>query len=147
MTASHHRPRRRADAGNAPLELVILAPVIIMLIALVIAVGRISVATGAISAAARDAARQASISLSPAAAQAAALASADAALANDGLDCAPTVTPDLAGFAAPPGQPSTVTVTVSCTVPLADLTVPGMPGSKTLTAQFTSPIDPYRQRR
>jgi len=31
-------------------------------------------------------------------------------------------------------------------LPLADLLVPGMPGSKFLSASFTSPLDPYRGR-
>ena len=72
-------PSRRDDAGNAALELVILAPVILFLLGLVIAAGRTSVAQGSVAAAARDAARQASISLTPAAAQTAAMSSAQAA--------------------------------------------------------------------
>ena len=59
-------PSLRDDAGNAALELVILAPVILFLLGLVIAAGRTSVAQGSVAAAARDAARQASISLTPA---------------------------------------------------------------------------------
>ena len=37
-----------------------------------------------------------------------------------------------------------VTVTVVCQVPLADLAVPGLPGSTTVRASSTAPIDPYR---
>jgi Flp pilus assembly protein TadG len=48
--------RRDRDAGNAALELVILAPVILFLLGLVIAAGRTSVAQGSVAAAARDAA-------------------------------------------------------------------------------------------
>jgi hypothetical protein len=45
------------------------------------------------------------------------------------------------------GQPGQVTATVTCTVRLSDLTaVPGMPGSRTLTATFVSALDPYRAR-
>ncbi len=62
-----------ADDGNAALELLILAPVILALIGLVIAAGRTSVAQGSVDAAARDAARQASISLTAGAAREAAL--------------------------------------------------------------------------
>ncbi len=79
------------DDGNAPLELLILAPVILALIGLVIAAGRTSVAQGSVDAAARDAARQASISLTSAAARQAALSSANAALRADGLHCKPVV--------------------------------------------------------
>lgn len=143
------RIRSRAggrDAGNAALELVVLAPVLIFVLGLVIAAGRTSTAQGAVDAAARDAARQASISLTPAAAQAAALSSASAALGQDDLRCAPVVSVDTSQFSVPVGQPATVTATVTCNVRLSDLLVPGLPGSHTLTATFTSPLDPYRER-
>jgi Flp pilus assembly protein TadG len=140
------RPDR--EAGNAALELVILAPVVVLLIGLVIAAGRTSVANGSVAAAARDAARQASISRTPGAAMAAATSSAMAELAREGLDCtrAPDVNVQVAGFSTPVGQPATVSATVSCDVPLADLLLPGVPGSKLLTATFTSPLDPFRGR-
>jgi TadE-like protein len=139
--------RLASDDGNAALELLILAPVILALIGLVIAAGRTSVAQGSVDAAARDAARQASISLSPAAARQAALSSANAALRADGLHCTPVVRLSLQpGFSTPLGQAAHVSAAVSCTVPLSDLLVPGVPGSRRLTARFTSPLDPYRSR-
>jgi Flp pilus assembly protein TadG len=138
--------RRERDEGNAPLELVILAPVVFLLLAFVVAAGRTSIAQGSVAAAARDAARQASISLTPGTAQTAALSSAMTALGQDGLDCRPVVTVDTAGFGIPVGQPATVSATVTCTVSLSDLLVPGLPGSRTLTATFTSPLDPFRER-
>ena len=144
---SRKRTLAAADEGTAPFELLILAPVIMALIGMVIAAGRTSVAQGSVDAAARDAARQASISLTPAAARVAALASADAALRADGLRCKPVVTLDLEpGFSTPLGRPAQVSASVSCTVPLSDLLVPGVPGSRRLTARFTSPLDPYRSR-
>ena len=137
----------RADGGNAALELVILTPVILGLIGFVIAAGRTSVAQGSVDAAARDAARQASLAISPAAAQFAATSSAIAALRADGLDCKPVVSVNVAqAFATPLGQPAQVSAFVSCTVSLSDLLVPGIPGSRRLTARFTSPLDPYRSR-
>lgn len=136
----------RGDAGSAALELVVLAPVLLFVLGLVIAAGRTSMARGAVAAAARDAARQASISLTPAAAQTAALSSASATLSQDNLKCAPVVTVNTSQFSVPVGQPATVTATVTCTVRLSDLLVPGLPGSQTLTATFTSPLDPYRER-
>jgi Flp pilus assembly protein TadG len=138
--------RRDRDAGNAALELVILAPVILFLLGLVIAAGRTSVAQGSVAAAARDAARQASISLTPGAAQTAALSSARAALGQDGLNCDPVVTVNVSGFGVPVGEPANVQATVTCRVSLSSLVVPGMPGSKTLRATFSSPLDPYRGR-
>ena len=138
--------RRDRDAGNAALELIILAPVILILLGLVIAAGRTSVAQGSVAAAARDAARQASISLTPSAAQTAALSSARAALGQDGLTCDPVVTVNVSGFGVPVGEPANVQATVTCRVSLSNLVVPGMPGSKTLRATFQSPLDPYRGR-
>jgi Flp pilus assembly protein TadG len=135
------------DAGNAALELVVLAPVVLFLLGLMIAAGRTSIAQGAVDAAARDAARQASISLTPGAAEAAAQSSARAALSQDGLDCNPVVHVDTSQFnPAHVGLPATVTAKVWCRVPLSDLVVPGMPGSRLLSYQFTSPLDPFRER-
>ena len=147
MTPAHRRRALRSDSGNAALELVVLAPVLLAILGLVIAAGRTSVAEGAIQAAARDAARQASIALNPSAAQAAAQASAQAALREDGLDCDPVVNVNTAGFAAQPGQPAApVVATVTCSVPLASLYLPGLPGVRTMRAVFSSPLDVYRSR-
>jgi Flp pilus assembly protein TadG len=139
-----------AESGNAALELVILAPVIVLLICLVIAAGRIAIAQGSIDAAARDAARQASIARSPEAARLAALSSASAALAGDGLSCSPVpaiTTPELnVDFGVPLGTPVNVTVVVRCRLSLSGLVLPGLPGSLALSYQFSSPLDPYRGR-
>jgi Flp pilus assembly protein TadG len=141
------RRRPRAEDGSAALELVVLGPVLLAMLALIIAAGRTSIAQGAVDAAARDAARQASIALSPAAADAAARSSALAALRRDGLGCKPVITINTSGFATPAGQPALpVSVTVSCAVPLADLSLPGLPGTITMSSVFTSPLDQFRAR-
>lgn len=143
------------ESGNAALELVILAPVLLFIIGLIIALGRISTAANAVSDAARDAARQASLQLDPGSAIAAGQTTARAALAQDGLYCAPAPAVDvringtpggLPGFQAPPGQPAAVSATITCDVSLAQIIVPGLPGSRTITETFTSPLDPYRER-
>jgi hypothetical protein len=139
----------RDDRGVAALELLVIAPVILMLILLVIAAGRTSLAQGAVDAAARAAARQASIAPTVGAAQQAADAGAAAALRADGLDCQPTVTlPGLdRAFGTQPGQQAQVHARVVCAVRTSDLTlVPGLPGSIGLKASFTSPLDPFRSR-
>ena len=137
----------RADQGNASLELVILAPILLALLSLVIAAGRTTVAQGSVDAAAHDAARQASIALTPASAQTAGLVSARAAILQDGLDCSPVVEIDTSQFTSlPVGQPAAVTAVVSCAVPLASLALPGLPGTARLSARFTSPLDTYRSR-
>jgi Flp pilus assembly protein TadG len=141
----------RADEGSAALELVVLAPVLLVLLALIIAAGRTSIAQSSVDAAARDAARQASLALNPQAAQQAGLASARQALAADGLDCVTeSVRVDTgganSGFGLLPGTPAQVSATVSCQVPLSDLFLPGLPGVHTMTATFSSPLDVYRAR-
>jgi hypothetical protein len=127
---------------------VLIAPIILILIALIIAAGRTSIAQDAVDAAARAAARQASIAPTEGVAEQAAMSGAMAALRADGLDCKPTVSlPGLrAAFRTPLGEPAQVHARVSCVVRLSDLAVPGVPGSIRLTAPFTSPLDPYRSR-
>ena len=139
-------PRDR-QAGNAVVELAPVALVLIIFLVLAITAGRVIIARNAIADAAREAARQASIARSPAQAQAGALASARSVLASDHLDCSPQVTVNTAGFTIPPGTPAQVTVQVTCDVRLSGLTlIPGIPGSRPLTAAFTSPLDLYRAR-
>jgi Flp pilus assembly protein TadG len=140
------RRRRRGEDGNAALELVILAPVMLALLGLVIAAGRTSIAQGSVDAAARDAARQASIALTPSAARLAGEVSARGALRQDGLDCSPVVVVNTSQFSIPPGEPAAVSATVTCTVSLASLALPGLPGSARLQGTFTSPLDIYRSR-
>ncbi|HET9893563.1 MAG TPA: TadE/TadG family type IV pilus assembly protein [Streptosporangiaceae bacterium] len=138
----------RGDRGNAPLELVLLAPIILILIGFVIAAGRVNTAQGAVDAAARAAAREASVAPSEGVAQVNALASADAALRSDGLQCQPAVSlPGLsAAFGTPIGRAASVHALVVCVVRLSDVVVPGVPGTITLRARFTSPLDPFRSR-
>ncbi|MFB4269629.1 TadE family protein [Nonomuraea sp. GTA35] len=135
------------ERGSMAIEMAIIAPALIALLLMVIGLGRIALAHSTLYAAARDAARQASIARDPAGARSAAVTSARAALAREGLACAPSVTVDTRGLSAPLGRPAAVVAHVSCEVLLADLAVPGIPGSKTITSSFTSPIDPYRGRQ
>lgn len=139
--------RLRGDDGNAAVELAPVAIILILFLGLAIGAGRIITANMAVSAAARDAARQASIARTAGQAQASAQASAESALHGDNLDCTPTVSVNTDGFSVPVGEPAQVSATVTCVVQLADLlAVPGMPGSRTMTATFTSPLDPFRGR-
>jgi Flp pilus assembly protein TadG len=147
-----HRRRRKpqlgdhADRGSVTLELVILAPALIIMLLFVVAAGRIAQAHQAVEAAARDAARQASIARDPATARANATSSAQAALTREGLNCPAQVSVDTSGFARPIGTPATVTARVTCTVHLADVALAGVP-TTTVSSHFTSPIDPFRGRQ
>jgi hypothetical protein len=135
------------DEGYAAVELAPVAVVFLLILAVIIGGGRITLASMAVQDAARDAARQASIARTPQQATAAAQASAQAALASDHLDCDPVVSVNTSGFSVPVGQPAHVSATVTCNVSLAGLTeVPGMPGSRSLTATASSPLDIYRGR-
>lgn len=136
-----------ADRGSATLELVIWAPVLLIVLALVVFAGRLVLGHQSVEQAAADAARQASISRTAFGAQQAAQSSATNTLAQQGLRCVSnTVVVDTAGFNVPVGLPATVTATVTCVIPMGDLAFPGLPGSKTVTATATSPLDTYRGR-
>lgn len=137
-----------ADRGSVALELTVLTPGLLLLIALVIVAGRVSLAGTAVDGAARDASRQASIARTAPVAAREASAAATATLARQGLQCAAMeVTVDTAGFRAPVGSPASTSATVSCTVRLSDVGFPGLPGTRTVSASFTSPLDRYRARR
>lgn len=137
----------RRDRGSEAIEAVIGVPALLLLIAMIIAAGRLSIAHQAVEAAAADAARSASISRTQGQANSDATAGATASLSNQQLQCtSKTVTVDTSGFASPPGTPAKVTATVTCVVNLSDVAIPGLPGAQTITATMTSPIDTYRER-
>lgn len=141
-------PRPRDDAGSVTVELAVLVPAVLLVGLLVVAAGRIHSAQQAVDHAAAVAARDASLARTPAAAVAAARDTASSVLARRGLDCTPRVDVDAGGFSARPGDLGVARVAVSCTVALGDLAaVPGLPGSKALSATFASPIDPFRGGR
>ena len=118
------------------LELVILSPALLVLLALAIVAGRIENAAGAVEQASAAAARAASLARTPAAADSAARAAANDSLAGQNLHCVRLdVSLDTAGFAVPVGQPAQVAATISCDVDLSALAVPGVPGAKTLSAR------------
>ena len=145
MTAATNRARR--DVGSITLELTILAPAVLALLGLVIVAGRIEIAGGAVEQASAAAAREASLARSPEAARQAAIQAARDNLNGQDLHCAELVVViDTAGFAVPVGSPAYVSARVSCTVELGDISVPGTPGSRTLTAETQSTLDRYRSR-
>jgi Flp pilus assembly protein TadG len=134
------------DRGSVTLELVIFGPVLVIALLFVIGAGRVAQAHQAVEAAARDAARQASIARDPATARTNATTSAQAALSREGLGCQAQVSVDTSGFTRPLGVPATVTARVACTVHLADVALAGV-STTTVTSRFTSPIDPFRGRQ
>jgi Flp pilus assembly protein TadG len=138
--ADRHR-RLRGEEGQAIAELVIVAPVLLLVIVLMIALGRVDSAQGDVQSAARAAVQVAVVQSDPAAAQAQATEAVTSTLAGVGLTCpSPQVITDTQNFV--PG--GSVSVTVTCVTSLADVSVPGLPGSKTLSATSTAHIDPFR---
>lgn len=138
---------RASERGSATIELAVLAPALLALLGLVIVAGRVTAAGSAVEQAAAAATREASLARDAQAAQARAGQAVRASLAGQGIDCTTLDSSiDVRRFAVPVGSPASVTVRVSCAVPLADVAVPGMPGSRVLTASMTSPIDRFRGR-
>ena len=125
-------PSWRDERGSATVEAVIGVPVFVLLILLAIMGGRVSLAKQSVDAAAADAARVASLSR-------------DAATAKSITCLDTTITVDTAALRRPAGTPGVVTATVSCTLRLADLGLPGT-ASRTITATVTSPLDTWRER-
>jgi Flp pilus assembly protein TadG len=133
------------ERGSATLELAVLAPGLVLLIALVALAGRYAVADGAVDQAAAEAARAASLQRTPSTGRDAATEVARASLTDQGLSCLHTqIDADVSGLRAPPGQRGRVTVTVRCSLRVADLPLP-VP-ALTLTATAVSPVDTYRER-
>lgn len=141
------RLRRRGTdrgAGGDSLEAVILAPVILAIFMIIVAAGRYQLGTGKIDQAAGAGARAASIQFTAAAAQPAAQSAAQDSLADAGVSCQDfAVSVDTSGYstAPTPGAQASVSVTVTCTVDWSDLTIPGWPGSKSISSTADSPLD------
>ncbi|CAM3067335.1 TadE/TadG family type IV pilus assembly protein [Actinomyces slackii] len=134
------RALRRAEAGTMSVEMIVMVPVLLLIILVAVAGGRLVSAEGMVQAASRDAARAASMERSSFAASAAAnasLAQADTA----GAACSSTT--NVGSF----GRGGRVEVTVRCRVTLADLGLVFLPGATTVTARSTAPVDTWRGSR
>jgi Flp pilus assembly protein TadG len=138
---------RRGEAGSASIEAALGVPAFALMVGLVIFGGRTALAHQALESAATDAARSASLARSTADARSQAVRAATTSLSNQHVRCRTVgVSVDTRGFEAPLGQTATVTVTVTCRLDLADLALPGVPGTRTVRATMASPIDAWRER-
>jgi Flp pilus assembly protein TadG len=145
---THPNPRRRLESsagqeGSAALELAVATPAVLLVVLLIIAAGRMSTAHSQVQEAARDAARAASLQRDLPAATAAAQTIASQSFPAQQVHCTHLATTTTGSFNEP-GIGGSVHVTVSCTVPLSDLSPLPMPGSRTITADSTSVLDTYR---
>lgn len=133
------------ERGSTALELAIVTPLLIALIALVIACGRVAAANQHVDGAAHSAARAASIERDGGSAQESASSTAESYLSQEGLTCRPgDVTVDTSAFNAEIGDAGQVDVDIACTVSMGDLTGIIPVGQMTLTADAVSPVDAYR---
>jgi Flp pilus assembly protein TadG len=131
----------RDERGSAAVEIVLLTPVLVVLLLFVVAVGRLAGARGDVEAAARDAARAASIARGPDSARSDGEEAARRRLEEGGVECRSLNVRVVADDFAPGGA---VTAALTCTVDLSQLTLLGVPGAKTVSATFREPIDAYR---
>ena len=135
------RDRSRGEAGQAIAELVIVAPVLLLVVVLMVALGRIDSAQGDVESAARAGVQAAVVQADGTDAQNQAASAVTSTLAGAGLTCpAPQVTTNTSDFVAG----GTVSVSVTCVTSLADVSVPGVPGAKTLSATAVAHIDQFR---
>lgn len=138
---------RDRERGSEAIEAAVGIPAFLLFVTLIIAAGRVAIADGAVDAAAAEGARSASIARSSSEAYSSASAAAHSSLSAQGLTClSQEVSVDTSGFLVAVGTDATVSVTVSCVVELGDVSVPGLPGSMTMTATVVSPLDTYRGR-
>ncbi|MEU8585659.1 TadE/TadG family type IV pilus assembly protein [Streptomyces sp. NPDC048664] len=126
------------DRGLSTVEVVILAPVMILFILVLVAFGQLVDGRGAVDGAARDAARAGSIQKTHALALSEARKAAEADL-GDVCSGPVSVAQTSSGFA-----PDTLfTVEVSCEV--RGLATLGLDIPTRLSARFSSPLDPFRR--
>nr|WP_157528220.1 pilus assembly protein [Kibdelosporangium sp. MJ126-NF4] len=135
------------DRGSVTIEASVWLSTIIVLACVLWAYGRTRLADSAVDHVAINTARQASHARTASEAQQVAGETARHVFAEQGLHCvSSSIVVDTAGFSVPVGQPAQVRVHVTCTVELADLSVPAMPGSLTLKQTWSSALDTYRGR-
>jgi Flp pilus assembly protein TadG len=131
----------RSDRGSAAVEFAVVAPLLAGLLLSVAGLGRIAEARGQVEAAAREAARAASLQRIPSTAEAAGVAAARAVLAGQHVTCAAlSVAVDVTDY-RPGGQ---VSAEVRCTTRLADVRLAGFPGSHTTSATAVVPVENWR---
>jgi Flp pilus assembly protein TadG len=138
-TYQRRRHRRSDETGSMAIELAVLTVPLVAILLLVAAFGRFSDARNQVTEAARDAAREASTYLAPA--QASSQADQIARSELTGVCAHASIRTDTSQL-HPGGQ---VTVTVTCPVPLGDLSLLDLPGIKTITASSVAVVDTYVQ--
>jgi len=136
-----------SERGSVSIEAVMIIPAFLLFLALIVAVARVGSVQADVHAAAVEGARVGSLQDSAAAAEEAARRAIDAHLARENVHCvSQSVAIEASSLDQPPGTPGSVTVTITCLVPLGDLGVPGLPGEVEIRASFSTAIDTYSHR-
>jgi Flp pilus assembly protein TadG len=129
------------DRGSLTVELVVLTPVVVIVILATLVFGRISEARQQVVEASRAGAEAAAVLPTVGTAQWVGSINSVIDLIGRTHTCAnAAISVDTSHF-EPGGY---VTARVTCVVLLSDIGFPGLPGSTTVTASATAPIDPYR---
>jgi Flp pilus assembly protein TadG len=129
------------DAGSSTAEVLIGLPALVGVLMFIVICGRLVSAQIDLDAATSAAARAASLARSDPAAHTEAARAARETLADRGVTCRQVSVSVATGGLRPGGA---VTATVTCSVPLSDLGLLLVPGSRTVQATSTSPIDQWR---
>lgn len=132
--------RAAGERGSVSVELAILAPLVGILLACVVLVGRVQIARADLEGAARSAARDLSIARDPIEALATVRDDLDTTLDVGSPSCRTVVF-------APVISATEVSVTLTCTVDLQAAAVLPVPGTMDLSATATEIVDEYRERR
>lgn len=137
---------RRGERGLAvSVEAAVVLPVIVAFIGLLLTLGRVSMAEQHVGAAAAAGARAASLERSVAQGREEAEAAVLSALRQRNIECRSTsVDADVRGLARELGTRASVSVAVGCEVELSDVSLPFVPGSISVRAERSSPVDPLR---
>jgi Flp pilus assembly protein TadG len=131
----------RDDAGSLVVELVVLTPVLLVIVFASLFFGRLTEARQQVVEAARAGAESAAVLPTVGTAQWVGSINSVIDLLGRTHTCAhATITVDTRHF-VPGGY---VTAHVTCVVLLSDVGFPGLPGSTSVTASATAPLDPYR---
>lgn len=130
------------------MEFALVVPLLVLLFGLVVGGARVWLARSSVESMAAAGARAASLARTPATAEFDAKTLVRAQATTEGLRCTSLrIDVDASVLATSPGTSGQVGVGVRCSVPLADVMVPGWPGELAVAAQATSVVDQYRGRR
>lgn len=119
-------------------EVVLITPVLVAFMLLVVAFGRYVAVRGEVEAASRDAVRAASLERDATAALSAAAGTANATLGGR-WNC------QAVGLSGEFVAGGTISTELTCQVPVDDLGLLGLPGTVTVSATSSAPLDIYRR--